>query len=101
MVSPIYTVTNDGQRMKYPWEFFGQSIFRRFVATPGGAIGLMVSAILIFTAQTYFLPDYIISKEEVNKHGIEPSQWARQSGFVSGDKILAVNGKDYEAFETS
>ena len=99
MLSPIYTITNDGQRMKYPWEFFGRGIFRRFVATLGGAIGLIVSAILIFTAQTYFMPDYIISKEEVNKHGIEPSEWAMQSGFVPGDKIVAVNGKDYEAFQ--
>jgi hypothetical protein len=39
MLSPIYTVTNDGQRMKYPWEFFGQGLFRRFVATLGGESG--------------------------------------------------------------
>ncbi|MBT1697107.1 PDZ domain-containing protein [Fulvivirgaceae bacterium PWU4] len=99
MLSPIYTITNDGQRMKYPWEFFGEGIFRRFVATLGGAIGLILSAILIFTALAYFTPDYVISKEEVNKHGIEPSEWAMQSGFVPGDKIVAVNGKDYETFQ--
>jgi regulator of sigma E protease len=58
-----------------------------------------VSAILIFTIQTYFIPDYIITKEEVNKHGIEPSEWAMKSGFLPGDKIVAVNGKDYEAFQ--
>jgi regulator of sigma E protease len=99
MLSPIYTVTKDGQRMKYPWEFFGQGIFRRFVATLGGAIGLIVSAILIFTIQTYLTPDYIVTKEEVNKHGIEPSEWAMKSGFLPGDKIVAVNGKNYEGFQ--
>jgi regulator of sigma E protease len=99
MLSPIYTVTPDGQRMKYPWEFSEKGIVRRFVATLGGAFGLIVSAILIFTIQTYVTPDYIISKEEINKHGIEPSEWAMKSGLLPGDKIIAVNGKDYESFQ--
>jgi regulator of sigma E protease len=99
MLSPVYTVTKDGKRMKYPWEFFERGLLRRFVATLGGAFGLLVSAVVIFTILTYVVPDYIITKEEVNKHGIEPSEWAMQSGFVPGDKIMAVNGEDYESFQ--
>ena len=97
-LSPIYTLTDDGQRMKYPWEFKQHSLGRRFIATFGGAIALLITGIIIFIAQTYFTADSIITKEEINRHGIYPSEWAIQSGFLPGDKIVAVNGKDYQEF---
>jgi regulator of sigma E protease len=98
LLSPIYTLTKEGQRMKYPWEFSQHSLLRRFFATLGGAIGLLVAGVVIFIALVYFTTDYIITKEEINKHGIYPSEWALESGFLPGDRIVAVNGKDYQEF---
>jgi regulator of sigma E protease len=58
----------------------------------------MVTGIVILIAHAYFTSESIITKEEVNKHGIYPSEWALESGFLTGDRIIAVNGKDYEEF---
>jgi regulator of sigma E protease len=97
-LSPIYALTDGEQRMKYPWEFNQHSLIRRFIATFGGALGLLSAGVLIFIVQAYFTTESFITKEEVNKHCIYPSEWAVESGFLTGDKIIAINGKDYREY---
>jgi regulator of sigma E protease len=95
----VYTVVNgEKQRAKYPWEFFNQSLRARFLATMSGPVLLLIFGLLIFIGLNYFVSEPFISKAEVNRHGIYPSNWAKASGFQRGDKIIAVNGKDYEQF---
>jgi regulator of sigma E protease len=84
--------------MKYPWEFHEIPIIKRFVATLGGAITLFIFGISVFVAITYFQEDSIITKEEVNRLGIYPSSFAEELGFRRGDKVIAINGKDYEQY---
>jgi regulator of sigma E protease len=95
---PIYTLVDGQKRMKYPWEFQQYSIVRRLIATLGGAVGLLVAGIIAFIGHAYFIPESIITKEEVNKHGIYPSKPALESGFLAGDKVIAINGKDFEEY---
>lgn len=95
----IYSVINGEKlRARYPWEFFNVSVPKRILATLGGAVFLFISGILIFISVTYFQKESIISKEEMNKHGIYPSAWAKEIGFQRGDKILSINGKDFTNF---
>lgn len=99
ILSRIYVVINGvKQPMRYPWQFFHHGIAGRFIATLGGAFALMVAGWLILVANYYFIEESVITKEEINKHGIYPSDWAIESGFQRGDRILAVNGKDYEDY---
>jgi len=95
----IYSVV-DGKRQRtfYPWEFDRRSIGRRLLATLGGALALALSGVIIFIVIAYVREEYIISKEEINKHGIYPSPWAEELGFQHGDKIIDVNGNDYTDF---
>jgi regulator of sigma E protease len=95
----IYTII-DGtrQRTKYPWEFFEQSIGRRLMVTLGGAVAVFVFGLLTSIVVTYVTTEKIITKEEVNRYGIYPSPQAREWGFEKGDKIVAINGKDYDDY---
>jgi regulator of sigma E protease len=98
-LSKIYVVVNgEKQRMKYPWQFHDHAIAKRLVATLGGAACLFIAGILVFIGNAYFTEESMITKEEINKHGIYPSDWAKELGFQRGDKIIAVNGKDYQDF---
>jgi regulator of sigma E protease len=98
-LSPVYTIINgEKQSMKYPWGFHEIPIIKRFVATLGGAITLLFFGISVFVAITYFQEDSIITKEEVNRLGIYPSSFAEELGFRRGDKVIAINGKDYEQY---
>lgn len=96
---PIYTMVDGKQRMKYPWEFSEHGLMKRLVTTFGGAIALVIAGVLISIGQFYFTTDSFISKEEINKVGIYPSELARESGFLPGDEIIAVNGKDYQKLD--
>lgn len=99
ILSRMYVVINGvKQPMRYPWLFFQHNIARRLIATLGGAFALMVAGWVICIANYYFTEESIITKEEINKYGIYPSDWAIESGFQRGDRILAVNGKNYEGY---
>jgi regulator of sigma E protease len=98
-LAKIYVMANgEKQRMKYPWEFYDRSLARRLGATLGGAFALLTTGLLIFIAWAYVEPRSIITKDEVNKHGIYPSDWATELGFLRGDKIISVNGNDYDEY---
>lgn len=98
-LAKIYVMTNgEKQRMKYPWEFYDRPLIRRLAATLGGAFTLLITGALIFIVWSYVEPRTIITKDEVNKHGIYPSDWATELGFRRGDKIISINGSEYDEF---
>jgi regulator of sigma E protease len=50
---------------------------------------------------TFYLQSYdksYYSIDEINKDGIYASEAARDMGFETGDKLIAVNGKDYDRY---
>ncbi|MCD9016062.1 PDZ domain-containing protein [Parachryseolinea silvisoli] len=96
----IYTVT-DGQKsaMIYPWEFANRTLGRRLLATWGGAMALIFFAWTFFTYDAFVKPYSVITREDVNRYGIEPNQTAKEAGFRSGDKILQINSREYELFD--
>lgn len=46
----------------------------------------------------YLKTDKYISRAEIDRHGIYPSELARKAGFENGDRIAAINGQDYNEF---
>lgn len=97
--SSIYTkVENGNKHMMYPWEFDQHPIRKRLLVTVSGMLGLFITAIIVSIGNAYFTSDMIITKAEINRHGIYPAGWARELGFEPGDKIISINGKDFHDY---
>jgi regulator of sigma E protease len=96
----IYKVV-DGQkeRITMPWQFSQFPIWKRLLVTFGGVITMIIAGIIIFISIAYTNVEKYISKAEANRLGICPSAFGVLAGFQRGDKILLINGKDYEKFE--
>ena len=81
-----------------PWEFRAKPVWQRLIVMLGGIIMNVLLGILIFSMMTFSYGESYIAKEELNKYGIVPSELAKELGFQAGDKIVKVNGADYESF---
>lgn len=86
------------ERVTMTWEFFDFPLKRRLIIICLGLISLVLSGVLIFIVTSYFQQESYISKAEVNRLGIYPSEMAKKAGFEKGDRILAINGKEYDDF---
>jgi regulator of sigma E protease len=91
----------DGIKKKpdLPWQFIEKPLWLKWLVTYGGVLSLFTSAIAIFAVMIFLTPVEFVTKEELNKYGIYPSALAKQNGFRSGDKITAINGYNFEAYQ--
>ncbi len=80
------------------WEFRAKPAWQRLIVMLGGIIVNVITGIVIFVIMVYSFGESYIPKEEVNKNGIVAHELARELGLRTGDKILMVNGHDYERF---
>ena len=81
-----------------PWEFRSKPAWQRLIVMIGGVTVNAVLGISIFILLAFFVGDYYISKQEFNKHGIVAYKLGKELGFQTGDRILNVNGKDYQTY---
>ena len=82
-----------------PWEFRAKPAWQRLIVMLGGIIFNVITGILIFIVLTYKFGDTYISKEVVNKNGgIQALELAKGIGLQTGDKIIKVNGEDFDDF---
>ncbi len=90
----------DREQMKkppQPWEFRSKPAWQRLLIMLGGVMVNFLLAMVIYGALSYtYGDDYVLVKDM--KYGIEASPAAEKIGFKTGDKILAVNGKQPEKF---
>ncbi|MEQ8681716.1 MAG: RIP metalloprotease RseP [Cyclobacteriaceae bacterium] len=81
-----------------PWEFRAKPAWQRLIVMMGGIIVNVITGIVIFIALLYINGESYITKAELNKHGIEANNLARQIGLQTGDRIVDISGQDYETF---
>lgn len=81
-----------------PYEFRSKPAWQRLIVMMGGIIVNVVLGIIIFIALKYAYGESFVPKEELNKHGIVALDLGQQIGLETGDKILKVNGQDFESF---
>ena len=82
-----------------PWEFRAKPAWQRLIVMLGGIIFNIITGILVFIVLTYKFGDTYISKEVVNKNGgIQALELAEGIGLRTGDKIIKVNGEDFDDF---
>lgn len=81
-----------------PYEFRAKPAWQRLIVMMGGIIVNVITGIIIFIGLALVNGEAFLPKEELNKHGIVAYDLGEQLGFETGDRILAINGQDYERF---
>lgn len=81
-----------------PWEFRAKPAWQRLIVMMGGIIVNVITGIIIFIGLALVNGEAYVTKTELNKHGIVAYDLGEQLGFKTGDKVLSINGKDYERF---
>ncbi|EMR01298.1 site-2 protease family protein [Cesiribacter andamanensis] len=99
-LSRIYAYES-GQKTRShsPWEFSSHPLWKRFAVSISGPLSLALAGILIFIVLAYQEKDAYVSQEEVNKWGISPSPLAAEAGFRQGDRVVLIDGKEYERYD--
>ncbi|MEM7107309.1 MAG: RIP metalloprotease RseP [Bacteroidota bacterium] len=82
------------------YEFRAKPAWQRLIVMLGGIIVNVITGIIIFISLTYVFGDYYIPKDTVNeKGGIVAYELAQELGFKTGDRIIKVNGQDFDDFQ--
>ena len=81
-----------------PHEFRSKPAWQRLIVMMGGIIVNVILGVIIFIGFKYTQGDTYLSKQELNKYGIVAYELGESIGFKTGDKILDINGEDYERF---
>lgn len=83
-----------------PWEFRSKPAWQRLIVMLGGIIVNVIIGIMIFIGITWVYGDSFMLKDAVNNNGgfaIGPV--GEKIGLKSGDKIIKINGQDYQFVE--
>jgi len=102
-ISGMIDESLDAEAMKQPaqpWEFRSKAAWQRLIVMLGGIFVNLVVGIVIFIGITYAFGDTYILKDAVNNNGgFHVLPVGESIGLQTGDKIVKVNGKDYEYLE--
>lgn len=91
----------DKEAMKQPpqpWEFRSKPAWQRLIVMVAGVFMNLVLGSLIFAFVTFHFEKQYLPNSNVTS-GIYAYQTARDIGFKTGDKIVAVDGKKIERFK--
>src|SRR5262245_3724985 len=102
-ISGMIDESLDTETMKQepqPWEFRSKPAWQRLIVMLGGIFVNVVVGILIFIAIKFVYGDLYLKKDVVNKYGgIYAGPIGESIGLKTGDKIVKLNGHDYDYFE--
>jgi len=87
-------VTNEPR----PWEFRSKPAWQRLIVMLGGIAVNVVTGIFIFIMLLYSLGQTYYATEDVNKFGVRVGALGEELGLQQGDKIVKINGQDFENF---
>lgn len=81
-----------------PYEFRAKPAWQRLIVMMGGIVVNVITGIVIFILIVYNQGESYIPKDEVVEHGIVAYELGEEVGFKTGDKVIKINGKDYDRF---
>jgi regulator of sigma E protease len=81
-----------------PWEFRAKPAWQRLIVMLGGIIFNVITGIVIFAMINFGYGKNFLDKNVANTYGIYAYPLAKKMGLQNGDKILKLNGKDFENF---
>ncbi len=79
-------------------EFRAKPAWQRLTVMLGGIIMNVILGILVFIGIAYFYGDPYLSIDEANKYGLYANELGKSIGFQEGDKVLKINGEEFEKF---
>ncbi len=82
-----------------PWEFRAKPAWQRLVVMIAGVTVNLILGILLFAFILLKYEQEYLPVGQVNQNGIYASSAGKVAGFVTGDRILSVNGKQVERFK--
>lgn len=83
-----------------PWEFRSKPAWQRLIVMLGGIIVNVLVGMLIFISLTFLYGDEYIPKDLVNENGgVYALDLAKEIGLKTGDKIVKINGQDFDDFQ--
>ncbi len=100
-ISGMIDESMDKEQMKQepqPWEFRSKPAWQRLIVMLGGIIVNVVAGIIAMVILTYNLGDQYIPSAYAKNDGVVAYEYAEEIGFQTGDKIVNINGEDFEAF---
>lgn len=101
-ISGMIDESMDKEQLKQPpqpWEFRSKPAWQRLIVMIGGVTVNLILGILIFAFILLNYEKSYLSVDSVNKDGIYAAKAGRDAGFLTGDKILTVNGKNIDRFK--
>jgi regulator of sigma E protease len=101
-ISGMIDESLDLEKMKeepQPWEFRAKPAWQRLIVMMGGIIVNVITGIIIFIIIVFVYGETNITKEELNKNGIYAHTLAQELGLRTGDRIVEVNGEDYQYYD--
>ncbi|MDM1406809.1 RIP metalloprotease RseP [Myroides sp. DF42-4-2] len=100
-ISGMVDESMDTEQLKsepQPWEFRSKPAWQRLIIMLGGVTVNFILAFVIYIGMTYAYGDLYISNKDMN-HGVwVQSPILQEAGLKTGDKIVAVDGKEIERF---
>jgi regulator of sigma E protease len=82
-----------------PFEFRAKPAWQRLIVMLGGIIMNVITGVIVFIGITMINGESYLPKEALNKHGIVAEELGQEIGFQTGDKVLQINGQDFEKYE--
>lgn len=83
-----------------PWEFRAKPAWQRLIVMLAGVTMNVILGIIIFSFSLLQYKESYLPISEVNKgEGIYAYRLGQDLGFKNGDKIIAINGKNFDRFD--
>jgi regulator of sigma E protease len=82
-----------------PFEFRAKPAWQRLIVMLGGIIMNVITGVIVFVCITMINGETYLPKDALNKHGIVAEELGQELGFQNGDKIIEINGEDFEKYE--
>jgi regulator of sigma E protease len=102
-ISGMIDESLDTETMKLPpqpWEFRSKPAWQRLIVMLGGIVVNVIVGIMIFIGITFAFGDTWLLKDVVNNHGgFQVGPVGEEIGLKTGDKIVKINGNDYQYLE--
>ena len=98
-ISGMIDESMDKEQMKRPpepWEFRSKPAWQRLIVMLGGVIVNVVAGVIAFIILTYNLGETYLPAEYVKENGVVVGPLGEEVGFRTGDKVLKVNGQDFD-----
>lgn len=90
--------TDNLEQEPKPWEFRAKPVWQRVIVISAGVIFNMILAGFIYTGLSYSYGEQYVPMDSVPYVNVTEGSIADEMGLQSGDKILAVNGRNLERY---